>query len=1017
MQRMQNLSDAELVDLYKQSKDQQYLTTLFTRHSDVVYRTALRIMRNASDAEDIMQTGYCKMIRDLHLYNGSGTVLGWMIQVIIHTCYQQKNSEKSRLNRERKMMSERRTTSEPQNNDLSETVENHLNKLPEIYKVPITLQIMEGLSIKEVSQALEIPEKTIRSQIARGLEKLRASLQTVGITASVISLGEILKEIQQPLAPETIKSSQFFQSIFQSKTTTSAKLVASSVAKGFVSQKLISLSLIFLFSIGGLYLWSSFSKKTPSALPANLQKWDFENIKDLSLYKNIGLLSGSVWIEESRGVNNSNALMSSEKTLIEFDISQYKLPIKVSYVTDTYRLSNSTAPVHALFKGNYLEEKITHIFGFRERITIPISMDDPNTKLGYFGKWFSHVFYVNENSIDFYVEGKRSHISYGASRDNKKLYLYTYRSIIDNLVIESIEKEASPKEFTFSGVKYKHFKEDDIDKYYLDKDSLGMTSNSTANPYFIQRSPENLANEYGSNNQAVYPTLSTFNKIVWERERNKIAYQWNFDDETDLKGYQKIGLLNGCISIVDSLGVNKSNGLVVEAESTIEFDISKFQLPIRVSYKVDLLTTMAGLGQLVLKNNYNAQKPLIHLSSLREKIQLTETIDNLNSQLGFIGKWYTHDCYVTDQYVDLWVDGQPSHYIKGASVDNQKIYLYIKGQVIIDDLRIESIDQKDLPNHNIHDELISQIKFQKDTNRYLLDKEKLGIDKNSETQPIISLLDPVQLEEKLNIWTKVILPKLGKTNKVEWVKNRQILNKNWSFDKNNLNGLNIVFGKAEIMPSQGINQTSCLVVEPETLLEIDISGFELPLKFEHNFDCKLPPGVEGKGILLLKSNYEVQKNIFSFNKCCHGIQIDISESAKSKRNENKKTGYFGEWYKRTVYISEECVDIWINGKRSGIVFGKSYDNKKLFLYVKDQTLFDNFELKSVSKEEIPDYSVFSNLVSKIPYKKTYFNFNLDTEKDKLGVENNKNPILEIYDKFTLEYSLGLRKNLNQNSAK
>ena len=1017
MQRMQNLSDIELVELYKQSKDQQYLTTLFTRHSDVVYRTALRIMKNASDAEDIMQTGYCKMIRDLHLYNGSGTVLGWMIQVVIHTCYQQKNSEKSRLNRERKMMSERRTTSEPKNNDLSETVENHLNKLPEIYKVPITLQIMEGLSIKEVSQALEIPEKTIRSQIARGLEKLRASLQTVGITASVVSLGDMLKNIQQPLAPEAIKSSQYFQTIFQGKSSLSAKIAASSMTKGFVSQKIVSLSLIFLFAIGGIYLWSNFSKKTSSALPARIQKWDFENTKDLALYKNIGLVNGSASIEKSRGLNGSNALVISENTLLELDISQYKLPLKVSYVTDTYRLSNSQAPVHAMFKNNYIEDKLTHIFGLRERITIPIDMDTPNAKLGYFGKWVSYVFYVEENFIDLYVEGKRSHIIYGASKDNKKLYLYGYRSIIDNLVIESIDKKDSTNGFAFSGVKYKIYNEEGIDKYYLDKESLGMASTSTANPYFVQRTPENVYHEYGLNAKPAYPSLSNSDTIIWEKERSKKVYQWNFENTSDVKDYQNIGLLNGGISIVDSLGVNNSKGLVVEAETLLEFDISEFQLPIRVSYKVDLLMTMAGLGQIVLKNNYKAQNPLIHLSSLREKIQFNEPTDNLNSQLGFAGKWYTHECYVADQYVDLWLDGLPSHYIKGVSADNQKIFLYIKGQVIIDDLKIESIDQQELPNHDLHDKLIAEVKFQKDTTRYLLDKDKLNIDKKSDSQPVLTVVDPIQLEEKLKIWKKVILPKYGNTNQIEWVNKRQKAAKNWSFDNNNMNDINIIFGKAKIMPSLGIGQTSCLVVDPETLLEIDISGLELPLKFEQSFDCKLTAGTEGKGVLVLKNNYEVQKNIFSFNKCCNGVQIDISEKAKLNRNENVKSGYFGEWYKRTVYISDECVDLWINGKRSGIVFGKSYDNKKLFLYVKDQTIFDNFEIKSVSKEEIPDFSAFSNLVGKIPYKKSYFNFNLKEEAEKLGVENSKAATLEIYDKFTLEYSLGIRKNLNQNSDK
>ena len=172
---MQKYSDPELVALYLESKDLKYLTELFTRHSDIVYRTALRTMKNPSDAEDMMQFSYIKMIKNLHLYSGTGSVLGWMLQTVVYSCYDQLRSEKSRLNRERKIMSERVSTTTSKNEELKEMVDNHLSKLPEIYRAPITLQILEGLSIKEVSEVLQIPEKTIRSQIARGLEKLKVS--------------------------------------------------------------------------------------------------------------------------------------------------------------------------------------------------------------------------------------------------------------------------------------------------------------------------------------------------------------------------------------------------------------------------------------------------------------------------------------------------------------------------------------------------------------------------------------------------------------------------------------------------------------------------------------------------------------------------------------------------------------------------------------------------------------------------------------------------------------------------
>ncbi len=174
------LKDEELVAKYTESHNYAYLTELFTRHSRILYQCAFRITKNAPDTEDILQTAYMKMISSLPDFKGMGSVVGWMRQVVIRTCYEKLRSEKSRSSREKKFMSERIQITRPKNDELTETVEMHLNQLPEIYKAPIRLKIMQGLSVKEVSDTLKVPEKTIRSQISRGLEKLKESLQGVG---------------------------------------------------------------------------------------------------------------------------------------------------------------------------------------------------------------------------------------------------------------------------------------------------------------------------------------------------------------------------------------------------------------------------------------------------------------------------------------------------------------------------------------------------------------------------------------------------------------------------------------------------------------------------------------------------------------------------------------------------------------------------------------------------------------------------------------------------------------------
>ena len=47
-------SDLELVKLYKETGEYKFLTDLFARHSDVLYRNALRKLKNHATVEDVM---------------------------------------------------------------------------------------------------------------------------------------------------------------------------------------------------------------------------------------------------------------------------------------------------------------------------------------------------------------------------------------------------------------------------------------------------------------------------------------------------------------------------------------------------------------------------------------------------------------------------------------------------------------------------------------------------------------------------------------------------------------------------------------------------------------------------------------------------------------------------------------------------------------------------------------------------------------------------------------------------
>ena len=519
---MQKYSDAELVALYIESKGPEFLTELFTRHSDIVYRTALRIMKNPSDAEDILQTVYCKLITSLHLYKGTGSVIGWMLQVVINTCYNQLQSDKSRHNRDKKIMAERAQTTSPKNNELKEMIENHLNKLPEIYKAPIILQIMEGLSIKEVSEALEIPEKTIRSQIARGLEKLKVSLQSVGVTASIISIGEMVGEIHKPLAPAAIKTSQYFNSIIQNKSAVSAKLAVSSSAKGLALSKIVAVSILVAISVSAIFVLN----RTPKITTINderqmrTQKIEFENTKDIAAYNGLGLSKGGISLIDSGGVNDSRALSVDENTTIELDISQYKLPIRISYVTDFFASKKDIDYGQLLLKSNYLKnQKINLLTGLRESVDPKNFKNSPNAKNGYLGKWLEHVIYIDENCVDFWVEGKRTHFLKGVSVDDKKVGLnIAGKVILDNLVIESVTKDVLPDKSDCEKIVKSAIYQEGVFVYEVDKEKVGLNKNSKVKPYLQIAVPEEWEKQIGLDHPAIHSKLNQSNKIVWLKE-------------------------------------------------------------------------------------------------------------------------------------------------------------------------------------------------------------------------------------------------------------------------------------------------------------------------------------------------------------------------------------------------------------------------------------------------------------------------------------------------------------------
>lgn len=160
---------------------------------DSLYRTALRLTRNQQEAEDLVQETMLKAFRFANTYQRGTNLRAWLFRIL----------NTSAINRYRKQATHPSTTPLPEGEEfylynrirdingqelstgaeeevlshyLDEDVYQALNDLPLNFRMPVILADIEGLSYKEIAQALNIPIGTVMSRISRARRHLQRSL-------------------------------------------------------------------------------------------------------------------------------------------------------------------------------------------------------------------------------------------------------------------------------------------------------------------------------------------------------------------------------------------------------------------------------------------------------------------------------------------------------------------------------------------------------------------------------------------------------------------------------------------------------------------------------------------------------------------------------------------------------------------------------------------------------------------------------------------------------------------------
>jgi RNA polymerase sigma-70 factor (ECF subfamily) len=146
----------------------------------VLYRVARRITLNAEAAEDLVGQTLLNAAAGWYRFDG-GYVRSWLIQIMRNAHRKEAGKLAARMVTvplDEADPSPETIWQELDNRMLSSRIIAELDRLPEEFRLAVTLCDMEELSYEQAAQAMEVPIGTVRSRLFRGRRMLRDRLET-----------------------------------------------------------------------------------------------------------------------------------------------------------------------------------------------------------------------------------------------------------------------------------------------------------------------------------------------------------------------------------------------------------------------------------------------------------------------------------------------------------------------------------------------------------------------------------------------------------------------------------------------------------------------------------------------------------------------------------------------------------------------------------------------------------------------------------------------------------------------
>lgn len=186
MKELEQYTDKEIIEKILDGQVPLF-EILIRRNNPFLYKVGRSYNFNLEDTQDLMQDTFIDAYRNLSKFQQRSSFKTWIIKIMLNNCFrkQQKFSYKKEEVCEIKeesipmftLVNQGNTNHQIMNKELNNIIENAIQKVPSDYRIVFSLREINGLSIKETAETLNISESNVKVRLNRAKAMLRKEVE------------------------------------------------------------------------------------------------------------------------------------------------------------------------------------------------------------------------------------------------------------------------------------------------------------------------------------------------------------------------------------------------------------------------------------------------------------------------------------------------------------------------------------------------------------------------------------------------------------------------------------------------------------------------------------------------------------------------------------------------------------------------------------------------------------------------------------------------------------------------